>query len=88
MGVAPFVGQPVVYLLERLHRVESAIVVRLKSIETRLEALVEHAVRGNVQRVVQQLLTSNPILNEFVRRGRIRIVGAYYNLHTGQVELL
>ena len=50
--------------------------------------LVEHAVRGNVQRVVRQLLTSNPVLNESVRRGRIRIVGAYYDLHTGQVELL
>lgn len=50
--------------------------------------LVDRAVRVNVRMVVQQLSHSNPVLEEYVGRGRLRIVGAYYNLHSGQVELL
>jgi carbonic anhydrase len=44
-------------------------------------------VRHNVRRVVRELRTeSAPILMQPQREGRLKIVGAYYNFHSGAVE--
>jgi len=50
--------------------------------------LVANAVRANVQRVVRQLRQSEPILADRVRKGQIKIVGAVYELESGEVRLL
>jgi carbonic anhydrase len=50
--------------------------------------LVANAVRANVQRVVKQLRQSQPILAEQVRKGQVKIVGAVYELDSGEVRLL
>ena len=44
--------------------------------------------RENVREVVQELETSSPILAEAMHQKHLRIVGAYYDLDTGRVELL
>lgn len=45
------------------------------------------AVRGNVSRQVAQLRTaSEPILLEPQRTGKVKVVGAYYDLDTGRVD--
>ena len=49
---------------------------------------VDNAVRENVREVVQRLQTSAPILAESVHAGHLTIVGAYYDLDTGKIELL
>jgi carbonic anhydrase len=49
---------------------------------------VNNAVRANVLHVVKQLRSSKPVLTEFVRDGRVHVVGAEYHLHSGKVELL
>jgi carbonic anhydrase len=49
---------------------------------------VDNAVRANVRRIVRQLKNSQPILAEFSRSGKVRIVGAYYDLETGVVTIL
>ena len=38
--------------------------------------------------VVRRLRSSGPVLRPRERRGEIRVVGGYYNLHTGVVEWL
>lgn len=49
--------------------------------------LVENAVRQNVRAVVQQLRTAaEPMLLEPQREGRLKVVGAYYDLDTGVVD--
>ena len=49
--------------------------------------LVENAVRANVRRVVQDLrTTSEPMLLEPQRAGRVMVVGAYYYLDSGRVD--
>jgi carbonic anhydrase len=48
---------------------------------------VENAMKANVERVTSQLKTSKPILAEHVKNGRLKIVGARYDLATGAVEL-
>ena len=49
---------------------------------------VDNAVRANVRRVVRQLKNSKPILAEFSQAGKVRIVGAYYDLDTGAVVMV
>lgn len=48
--------------------------------------LVDNAVRANVARVADQLKASKPILAELIEKGKIRVVGARYDLDTGEVE--
>jgi carbonic anhydrase len=49
---------------------------------------VENAVRANARLVAAALEASDPILNEAVKAGRLKIVPARYDLETGKVELL
>ena len=48
----------------------------------------ENAVRANVQMVRRQIETNQPILSKLVQEKRVRVVGAYYDLHTGAVSLV
>ena len=50
--------------------------------------LVDNAVHTNIEDVVKNLRRSQPILNQMVESGRLRIVGAYYDLDTGKVDWL
>jgi carbonic anhydrase len=50
--------------------------------------LVANAVRANVQLVVKQLKESKPILSDRASQGKIRVVGAVYELATGKVRVL
>lgn len=47
---------------------------------------VDNAVCQNVRDVVRQLHEDKPILSECVHEGRLKIVGARYDLATGRVE--
>jgi len=48
---------------------------------------LDAAVRLNVQKVVGELASSEPILAHESKEGRIRVVGAYYSLDTGAVTV-
>ena len=49
--------------------------------------LVDNAIRENVRRVANQLRTSvDPLLLDPQRQGRLKVVGAYYDLDTGAVD--
>jgi len=50
--------------------------------------LLDNAVRANIQLVVDQVKTSQPTLAHLVREGRLKVVGARYDLDTGRVELI
>lgn len=52
------------------------------------ENFVNETVKQNVRLQVEQLRNLEPILAQAVRSGRTKIVGAVYNLATGQVEFL
>src|SRR5215813_15380050 len=47
--------------------------------------LVENSVRTNVEMVVKQLRTSEPVLQELVHEKKLKVVGAVYSLDTGAV---
>lgn len=49
--------------------------------------LVERAIRTNVRRVTSKLRAhSDPIIGDPIRAGRVKVVGATYDLDTGTVE--
>ncbi len=55
---------------------------------TKNDAFVEHVSKNNVINTINTIQAKSPILNEMVKKGEIKIVGAYYNLQTGEVSFL
>jgi len=50
--------------------------------------ILDNAVRAHLERMVAQLKSAEPILAEGVKRGELKIIGGYYHLENGQVEIL
>lgn len=50
--------------------------------------LVENVMRLNVQEMVGQIRDSEPVLRHRVQEGRLKVVGARYDLDTGEVRFL
>jgi carbonic anhydrase len=51
-------------------------------------AFVEAVVHANVERTVADIRRDSPLLAQMENEGKIKIVGAYYNLHSGSVSLM
>ena len=49
-------------------------------------SVVENVISANVEITVERLKQSPPILSEFVKAGKLEIIGAYYDLKTGLVS--
>ncbi len=52
------------------------------------EAFVEWVAKRNVNDAIANIRAKSPILKEMEDKGEIKIVGAYYDLHTGEVMFL
>ncbi|WP_198299625.1 carbonic anhydrase [Tumebacillus avium] len=50
--------------------------------------LVDESVRMNVKLVVDQIQQSQPVLASMIRQGKVKVVGARYDLDSGVVEWL
>lgn len=50
--------------------------------------MVDNAVRENVKRTVAELKAAGPIVGKMAEEGKIRIVGARYDLETGKVDFI
>lgn len=50
--------------------------------------LVDDVVKTNVELVVTQLKSSQPILTEFLKTRKLKIVGALYHLDSGVVDII
>lgn len=61
--------------------------VRRRSPSAAKDALLEPSIRENVRRTVEALTREAPLSN-LVARGKLKVVGAEYRLHTGKVDLL
>ena len=49
---------------------------------------IDNAVRANARDIAKRLQSTGPIIAPRVQSGEVKIVAAYYNLDTGQIELL
>ncbi len=59
-----------------------------KSLPDSLKHNLDAAVRANIYHAVHLLQSSEPVLKPRVAHKELRIVGAYYDIETGQVSLL
>lgn len=50
--------------------------------------LVDNAVRANVEMVVWQIKNAKPLLAEFIHAGKVKVVGARYDLDSGRVDII
>ncbi|HVL25824.1 MAG TPA: carbonic anhydrase [Thermomicrobiales bacterium] len=50
--------------------------------------LLTAAIEENVRRQVRRLRTISPVINEAQAEGRVKVVGAIYDMDTGEVRLL
>ena len=52
------------------------------------EAFVEVVAKNNVLNTIETIKARSSILNQMSDQGKIKIIGAYYDLHTGEVVFL
>lgn len=50
------------------------------------EALLDAAVRENIRRVVTRISNSEPVLMNPIKSGKVKVIGARYDLDDGEVE--
>ena len=49
--------------------------------------LTENAIKTNIEMVSAKLLEESPIIHEFVYSGKLEIIGAFYDLESGKVDI-
>ncbi|HZO28580.1 MAG TPA: carbonic anhydrase [Chloroflexota bacterium] len=72
----------------RLPVLVEAIQPAIERVKGRLGDLLDNSVRANVRLIADHLRTTEPILAPSVRADQVKIVGARYDLDTGEVEIL
>jgi carbonic anhydrase len=65
-----------------------AILPAVEKIQRAPGDLLDNAGRANVARVVDQLRAMPPILSDAVQGGRLKVLGGYYQLGSGAVQLI
>ncbi len=50
--------------------------------------LLANAIKANVRINVERLKTATPILSEAVANNKLKVVGGYYNLNSGSIDLI
>ncbi len=50
--------------------------------------LVDNAIRANIDLVAGQIRAAAPIITEALKAGKVRVVGAYYHIDSGKVDIL
>ena len=66
----------------------SALYAPLRPAVERAGVDLEAAIRANAQIQADLLRTASPVIAELVRRGKMKVVAAYYDLGSGKVSLL
>ncbi|NNK96004.1 MAG: carbonic anhydrase [Desulfobacterales bacterium] len=60
----------------------------IKNVEDPRDDLVDRAAREVAKMVTARINESEPIIADYVRDGRVKVVAAYYDLESGEVSIL
>jgi carbonic anhydrase len=71
-----------------IHTLVKAIAPAIQAAKGQPGDAIDNAARASVKATVQQLRQAEPIVGELVKAGKLKVVGARYDLETGCVELL
>ncbi|MDZ7292358.1 MAG: carbonic anhydrase [candidate division KSB1 bacterium] len=72
----------------QIKRVIAALKPAVEKVRGLSGDLVENVVKANIEMVVDCLKSSQPILAKLVEDGKLKIVGGYYDLDTGTVNII
>ncbi len=72
----------------QMHVLVDAIQPAVYRVQGRPGDLLDNAARANVEIETERLRSAEPILATMVRLGKLKIVGGWYNLVTGEVEII
>lgn len=56
--------------------------------KTNRDKMVEESSKNNVKLTIERILKSSEVISALVKEGKVKIVGAYYDLNTGKVEFI
>jgi carbonic anhydrase len=65
-----------------------SIIPAVEKAKTQPGDLLDNSIKSNVRLVASQIESSKPVLSKAANEGKIRIVGGYYNIETGVVDVL
>jgi len=71
-----------------ISRLIEAIKPALAQIQDQKGERLDNAVRANVKMVVGQITSSQPVLADLVKKGKLKVVGGHYALDNGAVEII
>ena len=60
----------------------------IKGDTTNIDAMLDETSRNNVRMTIADILSGSIVINELVKEGKVKIVGAYYDLTNGQVNFI
>lgn len=66
----------------------NSIIAQIKPALINVENIGDNAVLANIKYQMQRLQSKSPILEKLVKAGKLKIIGAIYDLDTGKVKLL
>lgn len=73
------------------HHLGSLVATAQKAVsiaKTKPGCIIENAVKENVSILIKKLENDSPTLHKYIKKGKLKIVGGYYDLETGKVEML
>jgi len=50
--------------------------------------VTDNAIRNNIALVVKKIASSKPVIAGLIKKGELKVVGAYYNIDSGVVEII
>ncbi|MCX5803998.1 MAG: carbonic anhydrase [Proteobacteria bacterium] len=65
-----------------------AITPAVKKAKKQPGDLIDNSIKTNVKLIVNQIRSSKPILSKLVKEDKLKIVGAYYNIENGVVDII
>ncbi|MGY3482598.1 carbonic anhydrase [Bradyrhizobium sp. USDA 4011] len=71
------------HLPQLIHEIKPAVEAAKKN---KPDDLLAAAITENIRRGVRRLETARPILSKFVQPGKLKVVGATYDLATGKIS--
>ena len=52
------------------------------------EFALDNSIKNNINFCVEKIKTSQPVISRFAEEGKVRVVGAHYDLSNGEVEFI
>ncbi len=71
-----------------IHKIIKTIKPAVELAKTMHGDLLTNAIKNNIKSVIKKLKSSDPIISKKIKNNKIEIIGAYYCLESGKIEIL